>query len=330
LLLTFAHPALAAPAACLVLSAADFRDLQGAQLTDAEGAPGGKAVLVHEVGGCAAARLTIGPAGALPVGLYRIAAQLGSRDGATHWAAVQTLPRWRWFVATAVGEATEAATWPTTEHLVTPPYRGQPASPQRRILFLKPSTGRADWVVYELVEPQGESGSHSLQLLFHATPTSLAQVADSGRAVRIAAAKAGLLILLRSDRPWTASVVRGDARPEELHWQVFVAGGYAKPLVPTDCAIFQHDGPLPAAAASVLFPHPNDGPAEMAAECRSGNLASVPLIDGGLLRVGREATIDLHGRRAHYVECAAALGAKPAGVTLGNDLAVSELHWERK
>ena len=48
----------------------------GARLVDAAESPGGRAVLVHEVGGCAAARLTVGAKGGLPIGLYRVAVLL--------------------------------------------------------------------------------------------------------------------------------------------------------------------------------------------------------------------------------------------------------------
>ncbi len=141
---------------------------------------------------------------------------------------------------------------------------------ERRILFLKPDTGTPYWVVYDLVQPKGEptaaEAEHNLQLLFHFTPTSSGQVVDNATAVRNTAEKAGLLILPRSDKQWQASVVNGDARPEEKYWQGFVSGGYGKPLVPTDCGIFEYNGTVPAGVVSVLYPYPNDGNREATAD----------------------------------------------------------------
>jgi len=141
------------------------------------------------------------------------------------------------------------------------------ARQERRILFLKPSTGTPYWVVWDIVQPKNdESGEHNLQLLFHFTPTSSAQILDGGKDVRNTAENAGLLILPRSDRQWEARIVRGDARPEQSYWQGFVSGGFGKPLVPTDCAVFEYNGRLPASVATVLLPYPKSGQPEAAAK----------------------------------------------------------------
>ncbi len=138
---------------------------------------------------------------------------------------------------------------------------------ERRILFIKPETGTPYWVVYDIAEPNTEpEQAHNLQALFHFTPTSAAQVVEGGGGIRNVAEKAGLLILPRSDKQWQASLVKGDARPEERYWQGFVSGGYGKPLVPAECAIFEHDGVLPVGLATVLYPYPKDGPENAATE----------------------------------------------------------------
>ncbi len=143
---------------------------------------------------------------------------------------------------------------------VEPQERLEEAKQQRRVLFLKPQTGTPYWVLYDIVQNKGEEAKeHNLQLLFHFTPTSSGEVVEDGKAVRNTAERAGLLILPRSDKRWDASIVNGDARPEENYWQGFVSGGAHNPLVPNDCAIFEYDGTLPAAVATVLYPYPNGG-----------------------------------------------------------------------
>jgi len=149
---------------------------------------------------------------------------------------------------------------------------------QRRVLFLKPSTGTPYWILYDIVQPKDEQADdHELQLLFHFTPTSSAKIVESGTAARNTAEKAGLLVLPRSDKTWQASVVRGDARPDELYWQGFVSGGAHNPLVPNDCAIFEYNGTLPAGVATVLYPYPNDGENQASAKLipASGNGAQL-------------------------------------------------------
>ena len=85
------------------------------------------------------------------------------------------------------------------------------ARQRRRVLFLKPRTGRPYWVLYDLVHPKsGTAEPRNLQLLFHFTPTSSGQIVDNGTAVRNTAEHAGLLILPHSDRPWHAA--RGPRR----------------------------------------------------------------------------------------------------------------------
>jgi hypothetical protein len=136
----------------------------------------------------------------------------------------------------------------------------EPARQERRVFFLKPSTGTPYWVVFDRVEPKkNDAKAHDLQLLFHATPTAAARIEDSGRAARITAECAGLLIHPCSDQPWQASVVRGDARADRLYWQGFVSGGWGHALVPADCAIFDHRGPLPVAVVTVFYPYPKAG-----------------------------------------------------------------------
>ncbi len=143
----------------------------------------------------------------------------------------------------------------------------QDARQERRILFLKPQTGTPYWVLYDIVQPKNEEAKeHSLQALFHFTPASSAQVVAEGGAIRNTAENAGLLIMPRSERQWRASIVKGDARPQEKYWQGFISGGYGKPLVPTECGIFEYNGPLPVSVATVLYPYPRDGATE--AGCR--------------------------------------------------------------
>ena len=132
----------------------------------------------------------------------------------------------------------------------------QPASQERRLLFFKPSTGTPYWLVWDIVRPRDSSvGDHDLQLLFHFTPTSSARVLGDPDAVVNVAENAELLIMPLSDSPWEATIVKGDARPEANTWQGFVSGGFGNPLVPTECAVFAHSGPLPVGVATVLFPY---------------------------------------------------------------------------
>lgn len=143
----------------------------------------------------------------------------------------------------------------------------QEAKQQRRVLFIKPSTGTPYWVLYDIIQLHGDQADdHELQLLFHFTPTSSGKVVEDGTAARNTAENAGLLVLPRSDKQWQASVVRGDARPDELYWQGFVSGGAHHPLVPNDCAIFEYNGTLPAGVATVLYPYPNDGEKQASAK----------------------------------------------------------------
>ena len=173
------------------------------------------------------------------------------------WRAWGNAPRNNYWLSSAACDYAETRyDRPYRNYAVTPPVQLDAARQQRRVLFLKPSTGAPYWVVFDLVQPKKDSGPHRLQLLFHATPTSSAEVTRPGPGARITAEKAGLLILPRSDKAWAGRVVRGEARPEQCYWQGFVSGGYAKPLVPTDCAIFEYNGPLPSAAATVLYPYP--------------------------------------------------------------------------
>ena len=99
-------------------SPAEFKELEGAKLVEAEGAPGGHAILVEQVGGHAAARIQIGPKGVLPAGLYRVTILLGSRDGTLRWATLQTFPRRKWFVATVGGQPSGKPAWQATEYLL--------------------------------------------------------------------------------------------------------------------------------------------------------------------------------------------------------------------
>jgi hypothetical protein len=195
----------------------------------------------------------------------------------------------------------------------------EPARQERRVLFLKPRTGTPYWVVYDLVQAKGqEAGEHNLQLLFHFTPTSSAQVIEGGRAVRGLAEHAGLLILPRSDRPWSASIVKGEARPEENYWQGFVSGGFGNPLVPTDCAIFEHNGPLPAAVATVLYPYPGGpGGAQGGEQAASADLLPASR-DGAPLPSDRALGLEvaLAGGRDTVLAC-----AEPGTMTRFGDLA---------
>ncbi|MDP6776473.1 MAG: heparinase II/III family protein, partial [Candidatus Latescibacteria bacterium] len=147
-----------------------------------------------------------------------------------------------------------------------------PAAQERRVLFLKPATGTPYWLVWDIVRPRdGRAGDHDLQLLFHFTPTSSARVLEEQQAVVNAAENAELLILPRSDRPWRATIVKGDARPEANYWQGFVSGGFGNPLVPTECAVFGHNGPLPAGVATVLFPYRKGKTPEVSARLLPGS-----------------------------------------------------------
>jgi hypothetical protein len=239
--------------------------------------------------------------------------------------------------------------------------------------------------VWDIVQPQGErAGAHNLQLLFHFTPTSSAQVLDNGGAVRNLAENAGLLILPRSDRQWTASIVKGDARPEQNYWQGFVSGGFGNPLVPTECAIFEHRGSLPAAVATVLFPYPKSrrqdvtakllpasrGETALAADqafgldiasaegrdvviaCREpgtvtnfgeltcdgrvavvrynkqGDVISLILVDGSVLRLGEDDLLDTGGKTARYIECGRGPAVAAAGVRVhAEGLSVIGIDW---
>jgi len=242
--------------------------------------------------------------------------------------------------------------------------------------------------VYDIAEPKkDEENAHSLQALFHFTPTSAAQVVEGGKAVRNMAEKAGLLILPRSDKQWQASVVKGDARLEENYWQGFVSGGYGKPLVPTDCGIFEYEGALPAALATVLYPYPKAGASEAACELvtasrdgkelptdqafglqvtlhdgtdsivaaaepgtmtsfgefasdgriaavrrdTEGNITSVLLIEGTVLKSGDTVLLDTGGRKVRYLECGSGDGIEASGVTLKVEgLAVTGLEWAQE
>ncbi len=262
------------------------------------------------------------------------------------------------------------------------------AKQQRRILFLKPPTGTPYWVVYDLVQPKGEPTAaeveHNLQLLFHFTPTSSAQVIAEGAAIRNTAENAGLLILPRSDRQWQASIVNGDARPEENYWQGFVSGGAHNPLVPNDCGIFEYNGTVPAGVVSVLYPYPNDGNREATADLLAasrddttlttdqacglqvalhdgtdiimaaaepgtmtsfgeftcdgritairrdteGNITSILLVEGSLLKSADRVLLDTPGRKVRYLECGPGEGIAATGVTLKVEgLAVTGLEW---
>jgi len=303
------------------------------------------------------------------------------------WRAWGNTPRDNyWLSAAGCDYAETRYDRPYRNYAVTPPDNVSAARQERRILFLKPSTGTPYWVVYDLVQPTRKTGKHNLQLLFHATPTSSAKVVAEPLAVRITAERAGLLILPHSDKTWAPSIVRGDARPKENYWQGFVSGGYAKPLEPTDCAIFEYNGPLPAAVATVLYPYPKTGPQDVQVRSlpasrsgapvgtdrayglevtlaegrdvvlalaepgtitqfgdfsfdgrvaairrdRAGKLTSIAMIDGSLLWLGQKPLVDLGGRKAHYVECGPGRGVKPDGVTVADNLPVTDIRWQRE
>jgi len=300
------------------------------------------------------------------------------------WRAWGNTPRNNyWLSATGYDYAETRYDRPYINRTVKPPRTSEAARQQRRILFLKPSTGLPYWVVYDLVEPKKQASRHKLQLLFHAAPTGSAKLMETPWGARITAEKAGLLILPRSDKSWSASIVRGDARPDQLYWQGFVSGGYAKPLVPTDCAIFEHNGSLPAAVATVLFPYPKNRAQDaevqllpvsregspLATDCAcglavrtpqgrdvilalaepgalthfgefafdgrlavvrhdaTGKITSVAMMDGSALHCGKQPLLDIGGRRIHYVECAPRPGVSPAGVTVAENLRVTDLRW---
>lgn len=189
------------------------------------------------------------------------------------WRAWANAPRDNlWLSAAGCDYAETTYDRPYRDDAARPPRQFEGARQQRRVLFLKPSTGTPYWVLYDRVEPKNDSGEHTLQLLFHASPTASARVEDGGAGARITASSAGLAVLPRSDASWSARIVRGDAQPERCYWQGFVSGGYAKPLVPVDCAVFEHTGPLPCGAATVLYPYPKP---------------SAPPLDVRLLRASR-------------------------------------------
>jgi hypothetical protein len=59
----------------------------------------------------------------------------------------------------------------------------------------------------------------------------------------------------------------------------------------------------------------------------TGKITSVAMMDGSALHCGKQPLLDIGGRRIHYVECAPGPGVSPAGVTVAENLRVTDLRW---